>query len=155
MTTASAHPSDPGSDRAEVRVARGGAGPLTVSVTMPADLVHLSVARAIGASLGAALDFDLDTIADLRMAVDEMASILITRAAEGAEISLSFAAANDLIEVSGRVPADDPAPIDQETFGWAVLTALVREVWSAAEPADDGRTSLLVKLEIAPDRGGS
>lgn len=155
MTTASAHPGDPGSDGAATGYARSGAGPLSASVTVPADLVHLPVARSIAAAMGAALDFDLDTIADLRMAVDEMASILITRAAQGSDIVLSFSAAHDTIEVSGRVAANDPSPIDQETFGWAVLTALVREVWAAAEPDGDGRTSLLVKLEVAPDRGGS
>ncbi len=134
---------------------RAGVPPLTVSVAMPADLTWLPAARGFAGTAGVALDFDIDTIADLRMAVDEMVSILITRAAAGGVVTLELLAEGDRIDVSGTVTVADPGPVDQTAFGWIVLTALARDISTAIDPDAAGGAALHIELTVVADRGGS
>ena len=51
-----------------------------VTVRMPADGAYLSVLRTATAGLAARLDFTLDEIEDLRIAVDEACAMLLSQA---------------------------------------------------------------------------
>ena len=48
-----------------------------VEVSIPADVAYLSVLRTATAGLAARLDFTLDEIEDLRIAVDEACAMLL------------------------------------------------------------------------------
>lgn len=132
-----------------------GAHPLTVSVSVPPELTWLPAARGFAGTVGVALDFDIDTIADLRMAVDEMVSILITRAAAGGAVTLELLAEGDRIDVSGRVTVADAAPVDQTAFGWIVLTTLARDISTEIDTDAAGGATLHIRLTVVADRGGS
>ena len=54
---------------------------------MPAEGAYLSVLRTATAGLAARLDFTLDEIEDLRIAVDEACGMLLGQAAPGATSS--------------------------------------------------------------------
>ena len=54
-----------------------------IDITVPADGAYLSVLRIAAAGLAARLDFTLDDIEDLRVAVDEACSILLAQASDG------------------------------------------------------------------------
>lgn len=145
MTDATAHADQPG-------FVRPSTGPFSIAATLPADPANVAIARSVAATVGSAIDFDVDTIADLRMAVDEMASILITRAAGGSAIQLSFIAEDDLVTVTGTASAAEPGAIDQTAFGWAVLSALVRDITPETSRDADGRTTLSITLTLVADR---
>src|SRR5690606_3746145 len=68
-----------------------------VSVVIPAGLDHLPIPRRIAATLAATLDFDIDAVADLRMAVDEMVSTVVQRARPGAAVTTVFRAGPDSV----------------------------------------------------------
>lgn len=126
-----------------------------VAVAVPANLTDLPVLRSIAATVGTTLDFDIDAIADLRMAVDEMASMLMTRARDGARLSVQFSAAGDRVDVRAVVAAMDGVPVDQDSFGWTVLTTLARDVTASASETEPGRPDLAIRLSVVADRGGS
>ncbi len=54
-----------------------GTGADQVTVRMPADGAYLSVLRTATAGLAARLDFTLDDIEDMRIAVDEACAMLL------------------------------------------------------------------------------
>ncbi|PZS30591.1 MAG: anti-sigma factor [Pseudonocardiales bacterium] len=115
-----------------------------VVLHLPASSAYLSVLRTATAGLAARLDFTLDEIEDLRIAVDEACAMLLADAAPGADLSCQFELEPTLIRVAvtvrskrGRVPARD-------TFAWTVLSALAGEV-DAATDASYNTTIRLVK----------
>jgi serine/threonine-protein kinase RsbW len=102
----------------------GNAVYLEVGV-LPAQLAPV---RVVAADLAARADFDLDAVADLRMAVDEACSTLATLAPHGARLSCLLRVDPDQITVTVRVPAMAAAQLPRDTFGWRVLNTLTDSV---------------------------
>src|SRR6202790_1022411 len=61
-----------------------------VTIRMPAEGAYLSVLRTATAGLAARLDFTLDEIEDLRIAVDEACAILLQKAVPGSGLTCRF-----------------------------------------------------------------
>lgn len=97
----------------------------------PADLPTL---RVVAADFAARADFDLDTVADLRLAVDEAASELVAMATPGAVLTCVFSLDSAQLEVTSSVPVRPGATLQRDSFGWRVLTTLVDEVRVIGEP---------------------
>jgi serine/threonine-protein kinase RsbW len=104
-----------------------------IELTLPADPLHVPVARALAADLAVRLDFDLDEVSDLRMAVDEACAELVAKAAGAGRLRCVFQVDADLLRVVVSATTKDGATPSHATFGWRVLTALVDEVTSWAE----------------------
>jgi serine/threonine-protein kinase RsbW len=99
-----------------------------VEVRLPAYGAYLSVLRTATAGLAARLDFNLDEIEDLRIAVDEACAMLLAQVVDVGELTCRFELGHDslLVEVSARTR--DGLPPSRETFAWKVLTALAGTV---------------------------
>ena len=124
--------------------ARNGAGGDFVSVRVPAAAAYLSVLRTTTASLAARLDFTLDEIEDLRIAVDEASCLLLASAVEGAELTSVFAMSDDSIQISVSTMTDKGHTPSRDSFAWTVLSALAGEVDAWTE-ADGHQTISLIK----------
>jgi serine/threonine-protein kinase RsbW len=107
-----------------------------VTVRMPADGAYLSVLRTATAGLAARLDFTLDDIEDLRIAVDEACAMLLSQAIPGSSLECSFALEHDAMTISVSVPCLNPRTPSGETFAWTVLAALAGSVEAQAGPGD-------------------
>jgi serine/threonine-protein kinase RsbW len=99
-----------------------------VTLRLPADSAYLSVLRTAAAGLASRLNFTLDDIEDLRIAVDEACAMLLPRAAEGAVLECSFELAGGELDVAVSLPTADGALPSRDTFAWTVLTALAGSV---------------------------
>ena len=106
----------------------------TVVLRLPALGAYLSVLRTATASLASRLDFTIDDIEDLRIAVDEACAMLLAQAVAGADLTCAFELSADAIAVSVSVPTLDGQPPSRDTFAWTVLTALAGEVDSTVDP---------------------
>jgi serine/threonine-protein kinase RsbW len=115
---------------------------------MPAASAYLSVLRTATASLASRLDFNLDDIEDLRIAVDEACALLLPHATAGADLECVFDLSDDGLTVSVSVATDKPAPIAHDSFAWTVLNALVGDVTS--DVTSDRVTVSLAKHRVAP-----
>jgi serine/threonine-protein kinase RsbW len=102
---------------------------------LPADSAYVAVLRMTTAGLAARLDFTLDDIEDLRMAVGEASAILLERARPGGQLISRFRLEDDRIEVRVSVDAISPTPPATDSFAWQVLTTTATEV--SAEAGDD------------------
>ncbi|MEV2238589.1 ATP-binding protein [Micromonospora sp. NPDC049891] len=111
-----------------------------VHLTVPADGGYLSVLRTATAGLAARLQFALDEIEDLRIAVDEACAMLLAIAARDAELDCRFSVTEDALTVEVTVPTMPGARLPAESsFAWKVLTALTT---SAGARAADGRATI-------------
>ena len=124
--------------------ALSGAGRDVVTLRLPAVGAYLSVLRTATASLASRLDFTIDDIEDLRIAVDEACAMLLPRAVAGADLECSFELTSDAIGVSVGVLTLDGQQPSRDTFAWTVLTALAGEVDSSVD-ADNRVTLSLYK----------
>ena len=95
-----------------------------VELRVPADSAYLSVLRTTTAALAARLDFTLDDIEDLRMAVGEASALVFPQADPGADATCEFFMRPGELTVSVGVPAARPDPHDEDSFAWQVLTTL-------------------------------
>jgi serine/threonine-protein kinase RsbW len=116
-----------------------------IEVRLPATPSHLPVLRTLSADLAARLDFNLDEVADLRMAVDEAAAGLVAKAAGPTHLTVHFKAESGTLRVVASAQTTDGAEPPRDTFGWRVLTALVDEVDTSSDPATNRVTVELLK----------
>jgi len=111
-----------------------------VLLTVPADGAYLGVLRTATAGLAARLQFALDEIEDLRIAVDEACAMLLSTTTESAELQCRFAVTEDALTVAVSAPMVAGTRLPAETsFAWKVLTALTT---SATATAADGRATI-------------
>ncbi|MDB1087544.1 anti-sigma regulatory factor [Streptomyces sp. ACA25] len=101
-----------------------------VEVRLPAAGAYLSVLRTATAGLAARLDFTLDEIEDLRIAVDEACAILLQQAIPGSTLDCVFTLIQDALRVTVSAPTTEGNAPERDTFAWTVLTALAGEVES-------------------------
>jgi serine/threonine-protein kinase RsbW len=107
-----------------------------VTVTLPAEGAYLSVLRTATAGLAARLDFTLDEIEDLRIAVDEACAMLLAQAIPGTNLECAFDLDSDHMSITVSVTAAEPQMPAKDTFAWTVLSALAGTVDSRLGPDD-------------------
>lgn len=100
----------------------------TVAVRLPATSAYLSVLRTVTAGLAAQLDFTLDEIEDLRIAVDEACGLLLMKSVGEGELECEFELGQDTLHVRVTAPPVDGSTPDQDSFAWNVLAALAGAV---------------------------
>jgi serine/threonine-protein kinase RsbW len=103
-----------------------------VALRLPADSAYLAVLRTAAAGLASRLNFTLDDIEDLRIAVDEACAMLLPRAAEGATLDCSFELKPAELDIAVSLATTDGTLPSRDTFAWTVLTALAGEVDASA-----------------------
>jgi len=105
-----------------------------VTVRLPAAAAYLAVLRTTTASLAARLDFTLDEIEDLRIAVDEACCLLLAGAVPDAELTSVFEMAEDTISITVSTRTTRDHGPTRESFAWTVLSALAGQVDTWTEP---------------------
>jgi len=115
-----------------------------VTVRLPADSAYLSVLRTATAGLAARLDFNLDEIEDLRIAIDEACAMLLAQAVPGTDLTCEFELTDDAMSIAVSVLTVDGRQPSRDTFAWTVLSSLAGDV-DAEVGADDRVTIVLQK----------
>jgi serine/threonine-protein kinase RsbW len=100
-----------------------------VAVTVPADSAYLSVLRTATAGLAARLNFTLDEIEDLRIAVDEACAMLLVLTPSSGDLHCRFEIRPGelTVGISAQVRPDTRLP-DPSSFAWRVLSGLTSHV---------------------------
>lgn len=116
-----------------------------VELRVPADTAYVSVLRTTTAGLAARLDFTLDDIEDLRMAVGEACAMVLSQATRGGDLRCAFDLGADELTVRVTADAEQAQSPDPDTFAWQVLTALTTR--ASAETTD---TAISITLALKP-----
>ncbi|HVV11421.1 ATP-binding protein [Amycolatopsis sp.] len=121
-----------------------------IELRLGADLGHLPIVRSVVATIATRADFDLDAIADLRLAVDEACSTLITRAVPGSTMRCRFTVTGDELTFTGTVHSESDSAPSTKSFGWKVLTTLTDSVDTRV--TSNGQQGHQVDIELAKRR---
>jgi serine/threonine-protein kinase RsbW len=96
-----------------------------IRLCLPARADMVPTVRAVTADLARRADFDLDSVADLRLAVDEACAELVRLSSPTQLLYGAFRVGDGQVHLSVRARARDAnARIDPAGFGWRVLQAL-------------------------------
>ncbi len=120
-----------------------------VELRIPADSSFLAVLRTATAGLAARLDFTLDDIEDLRIAVDEACAMVLPQARPDSDLTCTFDLQTERLTVTVSAECDAPRPPDRGTFAWTVLSALTSDV--SADVAGDRLTVSLARGTADPE----
>ena len=107
-----------------------------VSIRLPAASAYLSVLRTATAGLAARLDFTLDEIEDLRIAVDEACAMLLSEAVPGTDLTAEFELTGQEMQVRVEVATVGSSAPKRDDFAWMVLTALADDVDAVTDSPD-------------------
>jgi serine/threonine-protein kinase RsbW len=121
-----------------------------VTIRMPAEGAYLSVLRTATAGLAARLDFTLDEIEDLRIAVDEACGMLLSQAAPGASLACDFTLGEDSMTIAVSVLSQRAQPPSRDTFAWTVLSALAGTVDAWVGPGS--KVTVMLRKSREPSR---
>lgn len=95
----------------------------TIRLTVPASLAYIRVIRLTASAVASGLGFDVEEVEDLRVAVDELASIVIDHAAD-TELDLTFTVEDDVLRLDGRAPVDGHDAVHVDGLTSQILSAV-------------------------------
>ncbi|HUI48391.1 MAG TPA: hypothetical protein VL119_06825 [Acidimicrobiia bacterium] len=95
-----------------------------VRLTVPATLEFARIIRLTGSGVASRLGFDVEEIENLRVAIDELASLAI-EAAGGPELEISFVATESELRIIGRAPGRGGADVGIDALTAQILKAVV------------------------------
>jgi serine/threonine-protein kinase RsbW len=117
----------------------------TVTLRVPANTAFVVLIRAAVSAMCARLDFTVDRIDDVKLAVDEAAALLLGDAAPDATLDVRFTPdAPDGMRVEMTAPTVHGRSLERDSFTWTVLTALVDEV--VATVSSDRRLTIALAV---------
>ena len=122
-----------------------------VELRLPADSAYASVLRTTTAGLAARLDFPIDDIEDLRIAVGEASAMVLPEARPGSDLTCRFYLRPGELTVRIGVEVDHVVDLDEDSFAWQVLTTLATD---AATRTADGVFAISVTMESGIPEAG-
>ncbi|MCQ4120831.1 ATP-binding protein [Rhodococcus tibetensis] len=115
---------------------------------------QLSVLRALAATVAIHEDFDLDSIADIKLAMDEICTQLIVRATADAVLVCRLQYLDGTLRVAVSSTTTTIDSLGPRSFGWHVLHALTDSVDMRNEP-DPPTSGFVTTMEFTKVKNGS
>lgn len=127
----------------------------TVELRVAPRLENLAVVRMLVTAIATFEDLDLDAVADLRLAVDEVCTRLIHCTSPEATLVVSVdpGRTDVRVRVSAECAMDEVVPPD--SLSWHVLTALADEVATFCDDAPAGAPGHVCGVALTTRRVGS
>ena len=123
-----------------------------VLVRVPADGAFVSVLRTTTAGLAARLDFTLDVVEDLRIAVGEACAMVLPEADPVGDMTAEFFLSGGSIRVVVSVPCAEAIQPDYDSFAWQVLETLADHAEASQR---GGRFAVTVSLTAEEHPAGA
>jgi serine/threonine-protein kinase RsbW len=124
-----------------------------LELQVPTTATQLPAVRAMAGDLAMRMDYDLDSVEDLRLAVDEACATLAAIGTRDEPLTVVFETTRAGLHIEAWVPAAEGTTVPRDGFGWAVLQTLVDAVdagQSSQEkvPAGNGTASPVAVITI-------
>ncbi|RZQ60234.1 ATP-binding protein [Amycolatopsis suaedae] len=117
-----------------------------VQLRLPAEPERLSLLRLLTEQIATEADFDLDSVADLKIAVDEAVSSLIVAAVAGGDVTCQFTLTAEELRIHVTAPVSMERAPREAGFGWHVMQTVADHVSLRTEPGADGSCVASVSL---------
>ena len=127
-----------------------------LELRVPTSPTQLPAVRAMAADLALRMDFDLDAVEDLRLAVDEACATLSAIALPAEPLTVVYEVSRTGLRIDAWVPTTAGTDVPRDGFGWAVLHTLVDEVEArpsdqATVPAGNGQASPVALISMVKE----
>src|SRR3954451_20152577 len=99
-----------------------------LELRVPTTPTQLPAVRAMAGDLAMRMDYDLDSVEDLRLAVDEACATLVLVADGDSPLTVVFETPRAGLHIDAWVPTAEGTDVPRDGFGWAVLQTLVDNV---------------------------
>jgi serine/threonine-protein kinase RsbW len=124
-----------------------------LELRVPTTATQLPAVRAMAGDLAIRMDYDLDAVEDLRLAVDEACATLAQIRAGDAPLTVIFETSRAGLHIEAWVPTADGTEVPRDGFGWAILATLVdavdaRGATQADVPGGDGSADPVGVIEM-------
>ncbi len=116
---------------------------MAVSLTFPATTENVRLARLVTAALAAQGGFSVDQVDDLRIAVDELCTLLVANASPEAEVAMRF----ELDDQCLRLEAETLTSAEHDVYSTDELTAHILIATVDRHDIRSDGSSLRVSLE--------
>jgi serine/threonine-protein kinase RsbW len=108
-----------------------------LELRVPTTPTQLPAVRAMAGDLAMRMDYDLDSVEDLRLAVDEACATLVLVAAGDSPLTVVFGTTRTGLHIDAWVPTAPGTDVPRDGFGWAVLQTLADNVEGRAATQAD------------------
>ncbi|MGH8979225.1 MAG: hypothetical protein ACRDV7_14190 [Acidimicrobiia bacterium] len=99
----------------------------TIRLTVPAALEYVRIVRLTASGVASRLGFDVEEVEDLRVAVDELAS-LVVESSDAGELAVRFSVEEDVLHIQGEAElGDDRSEVQVDDLTAQILAAVVDE----------------------------
>jgi hypothetical protein len=95
-----------------------------VRLSVPASLEYVRIVRLTGSGVASRLGFDVEEIENLRVALDELASMAIELADPG-ELEVTFFTTDTELRIEGRAPIAEGVDVGVEALTAQILKAVI------------------------------
>jgi serine/threonine-protein kinase RsbW len=124
-----------------------------LELRVPTTPTQLPAVRAMAGDLAMRMDYDLDSVEDLRLAVDEACATLAVIVSGDRRLTVVFETRRSGLHIDAWVPTAEGTDVPRDGFGWAVLHTLVDQVEAgpatqATVPAGDGSTAAVAVISM-------
>lgn len=133
-------------------VDRGPGAPRDVEVRVLPVPEALVTVRTVAGDLAARAEFPLDTVDDLRLAVDEACTCLAALARPETKLTVTFTVDDDRITMTASVRTLGPTTLPTDSFAWRVLSVLADDVRVLAEAPSSTGDAHRLALRVIVDR---
>jgi len=125
-----------------------------VELRLPAEGVYATIVRTTAAGLAARLDFTIDEIEDLRIAIGEASALVMPQADPDADLMCRFLLGAGSITIELETAAVHEPEVDRASFAWQVLETLAEDV---AAGSSGGRflTRFTMRSQVAAGATGA
>ena len=131
-----------------------GASRADVELRLPAEGAYATIVRTTAAGLAARLDFTIDDIEDLRIAIGEATALAVPAADPGTDLVACFFFGAGSLTVTLEAEARDDPPLDIGSFAWQVLDTMAHDV-SAGPEEGRFRVRFTVTSQAAAGKTGA
>ncbi|MEV6071561.1 anti-sigma factor [Nocardia sp. NPDC052001] len=125
----------------------------TITVQIPTDPTQLIMLRSIAETVCLTADFDIGTVTDIRIALDEAATILMRHHTVGSIITCQFVFDEQNMRIRLSSISESATPFDIADLGWHVLRAMTDDLATSAKPFDPRASGYPVEVRFARSRG--
>ena len=124
-----------------------------LELRVPTTPTQLPAVRAMAGDLAIRMDYDLDSVEDLRLAVDEACATLAAIGLPEEPLTVVFETTRSGLHIDAWVPTPEGTEVPRDGFGWAVLQTLVdavdaRPATQAEVPAGDGSGAAVALISV-------
>ncbi|MEU7766644.1 anti-sigma factor [Nocardia sp. NPDC049190] len=132
--------------------ARTAAG-TTVSVRIPAAARHLAMVRGMADTVCLVADFPLDAAADIRLAISEIASMLIVDAVPGSLLGCAFTYSANRMDVRVDAVSEREVEVSGDPLTWELVRMLTSSIAVFRDPGATDAREYRTAIEFRWERG--